>query len=644
MLRPILFTSITLLGGHALCQENGKELDEVLISQAKKSSITTIQLDQSKIESKLAPDIGTILMMLPGLQIKNYGDVGGLKTAGFRSLGAAHSSIVIDFQNQPVTQTGSVDLSSTPTEFVRSVQIIRQDATNVELPIQSKLSGSLIQIKTLHSVLNDQTKFIIGLQNGSFGYNSLDLGTSFRLKKNVYFTFTGRGRIYEGNFPFQYRNGFSTIEETRQNNALTDLISTASLTWKINENNTISVKGNYFNSDKELAGAVVFYNANNKQYLTNRELTGTLYHHYHKNRISLFTEFTTQQSQLTYLDSNYLNAQGYLEQTYTTRYLNGQSQFAYQFTEKLKVSVGSEYTSEEILSGTISGSPHRTVLNQFIASEFRTKRQKLDLQTGFQYVDNQSLLSRRKNWNYLPALQYLFTFSKNIEAGFIARYTVRQPTFSELYYQRIGNTDLKPEEATILSLPVKLNTKIRKWNNSFRVEPFYTYNTNKILAIPTKNLFVWSIQNIGKSQSTGIELYDESRIRIGEGFFGQTASFTYQSAIDLSDPKSSVYRNQLTYIPFTSGSLDLNWSVKNWSIYSLFMFQGYRYALQENIPSNIVDGYYTIDIGGSVKFDFKNQHLKLNVSLKNITNQYNQYIRYFVLPGFNYQLKLTYAI
>jgi outer membrane receptor protein involved in Fe transport len=100
----------------------------------------------------------------------------------------------------------------------------------------------------------------------------------------------------------------------------------------------------------------------------------------------------------------------------------------------------------------------------------------------------------------------------------------------------------------------------------------------------------------------------------------------------------------LTYIPFTSGSVELDWSVKNWSVYSLFMFQGYRYALQENIPSNIVDGYYTIDVGGSMKFDFKNQQLKLNVSLKNITNRYNQYIRYFVLPGFNYQLKLTYAI
>jgi outer membrane cobalamin receptor len=464
------------------------------------------------------------------------------------------------------------------------------------------------------------------------------------LNKKVYFTFTGRGRIYEGNFPFEYRNGFTEIEEVRQNNALKDLISTASLTWKINGNNTLSVKGNYFHSDKELAGAVVFYNANNKQYLTNQELTGTLYHRYHKNRVSLFTEFTTQQSQLTYLDSNYLNAQGYLEQTYRTLYLNGQSQLAYQYTEKLKVSVGSEYTSEEILSGTISGNPHRTVLNQFIATEFHTKRQKLDLQTGFQYVDNQSVLSRRKNWNYLPALQYLFRFTKNIEAGFIARYTVRQPTFSELYYQRIGNTDLEPEEAVILSLPVKFNTKIQKWYNSFRIEPFYTYNTNKILAIPTKNLFVWSIQNIGKSQSTGIEIYDESRIQIGKGFLGQTASFTYQNAIDLSDPSSSVYRNQLTYIPFTSGSVELDWSVKNWSVYSLFMFQGYRYALQENIPSNIVDGYYTIDVGGSMKFDFKNQQLKLNVSLKNITNRYNQYIRYFVLPGFNYQLKLTYAI
>ena len=231
-----------------------------------------------------------------------------------------------------------------------------------------------------------------------------------------------------------------------------------------------------------------------------------------------------------------------------------------------------------------------------------------------------------------------------MEAGLITRYTVRQPTFTELYYQQIGNTDLKPEEATILSVPLKINWKLKNWNNSFRVEPFYTYNENKILAIPTKNLFVWSIQNIGKSQSTGIEIYDESRIKIGNGFLGQTANFTFQSAIDLSNRNSSVYGNQLTYIPFTSGSFELDWAQKNWTIYSLFMYQGFRYALQENIPSNIVDGYYTIDLGSSYKFNFKAHQLKLNISLKNITNQYNQYIRYFVLPGFNYQIKLTYAI
>src|SRR6218665_1748047 len=307
MLRPILFFIFLLSPFFIGAQENERELDEVLISQIKKNSITYIQLNQSKIEGKLAADIGTILMMLPGLQIKNYGDVGGLKTAGFRSLGAAHSGIVIDFQNQPVTQTGSVDLSATPTEFVRSVQIIRQNGTNIELPIQSKLAGSLIQIKTIHSIQSEKNKFSFGYQNGSFGYHSVDLGTAIRFK-NVYFTLTGRGRTYEGNFPFQYRNGFSTIDETRQNNALKDLITTAGITWKPNQYHTISLKGNYFTSDKELAGAVVFYNANNKQYLDNQELTGTLYHKYEKNRISLFTEFTTQQSQLTYLDSNYLNA------------------------------------------------------------------------------------------------------------------------------------------------------------------------------------------------------------------------------------------------------------------------------------------------------------------------------------------------
>ncbi len=644
MQRRILFVLLsTFVGFSAVSQQEENEMEEVIISGSSSQSLNNLHLDQKRIENKLAPDLGAILALLPGLQIRTYGDVGGLKTAGFRSLGAAHSSIVIDLQNQPVTQTGSTDLSSIPTEFIKSVAILRQDGTNTGLPIQSKLSGSLIHISTIHqSVSSDSSMLRVGLQNGSFGYYSGDLAARLRYKK-IQLSITGKARTYEGNFPFEYQNAYQTISAVRKNNGCSDLNVTTSLTWFLNKSHTISVKGTINDAKKELAGAVVFYNETANQHLFSGERNLTLWHKFELKRSQWITQLTTQNSDLTYLDSNYLNQQGYLEQSFYTNYLNGQTQYALQINKVVKLSIGSEISHERIFAGTVTGNPERTTLNQFLASKFAFSNHDLEVQVGVQQVVNQRGTGT-KNLYVLPALQYVFAFKKIAAVGFIVRYTVRQPTFSELYYQQVGNTSLKPEEASLASLPVKFTWKKGNWYNSFRLEPFYTYSINKIVAIPTKNLFVWSIQNIGISQSSGCELFNESKIKLKNSIFGQSVSFTYQEAIDLTNPNSVLYRSQLTYIPKFSGSVELDWSLTKWSVYTLFSAQSMRYGLQENITSNEVPGYYTVDLGASYMLQLKKQKFKVSACVKNITNQYNQYIRYFVLPGINYQIRLAYEI
>lgn len=646
LLRFSFLFALLLITTATIAQDTVPEraLNEVLISGTSKHTLSTIHLDQRKIQNKLAPDMGAILVLLPGLQIRNYGDVGGLKTAGFRSLGAAHSSIVIDGQLQPATQTGSIDLSAIPSEFVKSVDLVRQDGNNVLLPIQSKLAGSLIQLSTIHQATpTDSTRLRIGLQGGSFGYYSADLNSTIGYK-NLRLTLSGRGRTYEGNFPFEYQNGYQTIASTRKNNSSKDITGTGGLTWFLNRFHTLSAKYTYTEAKKELAGAVVFYNETANQHLFTTDHNATLRHQYITRYFSVATQFTAQSSALTYLDSNYLNQQGYLKQQFTTHYLNGQSQVTKQFTRKLRLALGTEVSRETIVAGTLNATPNRYTINLFSALQWNWQNQNLDLQFGAQRLQDQRTSTTSEHWYFMPGIQYQLALGKYVSLGAIARYTVRQPTFSELYYQQVGNTNLLPEEAIISSIPVRVSWKKGKWHNALRLEPFYTYNTNKIVAVPTKNLFVWSIQNIGISQSTGLECYNESRLQWNKSSFGQTVNFTYQSAVDLTDRNSVLYGSQLTYIPVVSGTLELDYAFKHWSVYALYSAQGMRYALQQNIPTNEVEAYYTIDIGGTYSVSLQQQRLSISASVKNLTNQYNQYIRYFVLPGINYQLKLTYEI
>lgn len=393
-------------------EEKSTELEEVLISGGNQNSLHLVHISPKRIQNKLAPDVGAILALLPGLQIRTYGDVGGLKTAGFRSLGAAHSSVVLDFQNQPVTQTGSTDLSSIPTEFIRSISLIRQDGTNTFLPIQSKLAGSLIQISTLHQPdFRDSSRLSIGFQNGSFGYNAIDLATILKIKR-IHFTFTGKARDYKGNFPFEYRNASQNISSTRKNNGMSDAIGTASFTWFVNDHNTISVKGTMTQAKKDLAGAVIFYNETANQHLSTDEQNSTIWHKFEKKRISWLTQLTAQNSGLTYLDSNYLNTQGFLKEEFKTHYVNAQSQFALQWNKIVRLSVGSEISKENIVAGTLNGKPVRYTMNEFVASKFRFGKHDLEFQFGAQKLQDQRTSSTSEKWYFLPAVQYIYSFKK----------------------------------------------------------------------------------------------------------------------------------------------------------------------------------------------------------------------------------------
>lgn len=645
MVRIQLFIALFLVSGTCFTQVPDTELEEVLITGFKRNELGKIEISNTRIESKLAPDIGSILVLFPGIQVRSYGDVGGLKTAGFRSLGANHTSIVIDQQEQPVTQSGSTDLSTIPTEFVRSVSLIRQEPTNALLPIHAKLAGALIRINTLHyGMVRDTNSLTLGFQTGSFGYYSADVSTKL-VTKRFQFTLTGKGRTYEGNFPFQYLNYQTHISEDRINNALKDGTASGSISYFPNEKNRITLKATVDGAQKELAGAVVFYNKTANQHLYTTSQNIFLGHVWAHEKSKWSTNFTFQNSALTYLDSNYLNAQGYLKQEYQTRYINGQTQYSVELDTRIRAIIGSEFSNETIIAGSLNIQPYRTTLNQFVGTDIQlNENQSLSLQLGAQHLleDRDSLL--KKHWYWLPAIQYGIDLPLNMRVGLTARYTVRQPTFSELYYQQIGTANLKPEEAYLISLPIMKKAKKNRLYASIQLEPFFSYAENKIIAIPTKNLFVWSIQNIGVSQSTGIEVFSETSLLLKQGKLTQSISFTYQEAIDLSNSSSSVYRNQLTYIPKESGSYELSFLRKNWSVYGLCTVQGMRYALQENIPSNEVPAFYTIDVGGSYAFQLKSNNLRLTASCKNITNQYNQYIRFFVLPGINFQLKLSYAL
>ena len=82
------------------------------------------------------------------------------------------------------------------------------------------------------------------------------------------------------------------------------------------------------------------------------------------------------------------------------------------------------------------------------------------------------------------------------------------PTFNDLYYRDVGNMNLSPEKVGQFNVGFLYSHRFRPSNITISLTGDYFYNFiyDKIVAIPNKNLFIWSMLNFGKVRATGTEV------------------------------------------------------------------------------------------------------------------------------------------
>jgi len=226
------------------------------------------------------------------------------------------------------------------------------------------------------------------------------------------------------------------------------------------------------------------------------------------------------------------------------------------------------------------------------------------------------------------------------------RSSFRMPTFNELYYNNIGNIDLKPEEAHQVNYGWSYySLKNRKFQFYLRNNVYLNYVNHKIVAIPTKNLFTWSMQNVERVNIFGTDFkfgstwkYDK-RLRLSLDM-----NYSLQKARDISDPDSPTYNNQIAYIPIHTGNIDLSLNYNDLGLRFSNYTNSLRYALNENISNNEVDGFWvsTLSTYYSIKLKNKNK-LTIRFTIKNLFNAQYAVIRSFVMPERNYLITLKYA-
>ncbi|MCD8318356.1 MAG: outer membrane beta-barrel protein [Paraprevotella sp.] len=221
----------------------------------------------------------------------------------------------------------------------------------------------------------------------------------------------------------------------------------------------------------------------------------------------------------------------------------------------------------------------------------------------------------------------------------------RMPTFNDLYYTDMGNPALLPETATQYDAGVVYDLlREQRIFRNFHIAADVYYNNvkNKIVSWPQGPQFRWTTINLGRVDIRGIDVSAACTLAFPhEWTLTGKVQYTYQKAIDVTNPSDTYYRDQIPYIPWHSGSAIASLSWGTWSLNYSFIYVGERYNQQENIIYNHTQPWYTSDMTLMKELRIRGVRLRLTAEINNLFAQDYDVILNYPMPLRNYKFGLT---
>lgn len=125
-------------------------LDEVVVSSrlTQREIIPAQRLKGKELERLNTQSVADALRYFSGLQVKDYGGVGGLKTVNVRSLGSQHVGIVYDGIMLGNAQNGQVDLGQFSLDNVEEITLYNGQKSAIFQPASDFGNAGSVYIRT----------------------------------------------------------------------------------------------------------------------------------------------------------------------------------------------------------------------------------------------------------------------------------------------------------------------------------------------------------------------------------------------------------------------------------------------------------------------------------------------------------------
>ena len=585
-----------------------------------------------------------------GVTLRDYGGIGGLKTVRVRSLGGGHTGVFIDGMPLNDAATGQADLSRVPLQGLEKISLhIGQPSTLLQ-PARYFASASIVSLQTAQLGHDKRSELSAGVRTGSFGLLNPYLDIHTRLKPNFYasmnMSFTDAHGRYPYNLPY---SGHPETTVLRENSDVQILNLALGLRRNLKPHQTITLRARYYDSERGLPGAVVLYNPFASQRIWNSDIHINMqYEHSPQHRAVILSGVSYSRTRLRYLDPDFLDYDGLLESLYAQHELYVTTAITYPLNNHVTLALASDLLAQQLTANLPSFAyPDRyTWLTNFaIQGSFN----RLLTQAGIlaslvrEQTKYGNAATPQNRVNPFASISYLILdTAPAVRIRFMYKSIFRMPTFNELYYSMVGNPNVRPERANQFNGGATLSWNLsRPTRISASIDAFYNRVTDKIVTIPTKNLFVWSVLNFGKADIRGLEWQLQAEHEVNSrASVSVTLNYTFQRAINITDSDGATYKHQLPYLPretfFSKGVFAYN----NFAIGYSSLFNGHRFALNENIFENMLPSWWHHDFFINWNFKINPANLQLRLEVNNLLDRQYEVIRSFPMPGRGYFVRV----
>lgn len=597
------------------------------------------QLSVARIASIPAASIAEAVRNFTGAVIKDFGGVGGLKTVMIRSLGSNHTAVFYD--GLPITEaaTGQIDLGKVSLHNIEQIKLSVGEASAGLKPARMYASAGLLEITSQQDYKPGKLSWQAYTRAGSFGTINpgfyVAVPTGKRSFSSLHFNYYSAN----GRYPYEINNGAIHEDRTRENSDIKSADLTARTRILMNDSSMLQFKVSYAPSERGLPGAVIFYNTYSSQRLQNKELnTGLSYTNSEKARIRLLTTGGFSHSSLLYSDPAFQNNEGGLRNNYDQSEVFLSQSALSQLTDRLSVSLATDIIYNTLSTNAFSlQNPQRLSSLTALSGNAKYRLTELHVNLLFTAVADIQEPANSTHLRLSPAVSFMQGLTANNDIKLRAMYKniYRLPGFSELYYFLSGNINLKPEDASMYDLGV-LFSKSHKQSSAFSltVDGYLNRVSNKIVTVPSQNLFIWSTRNIGTALIKGIELQASLSQNINRNWsVNLSGNYAFQDARDITDKSNDAYNQQLPYIPYeTAGGL-LSVNYRNASVGINTLYNGYRYSQSINTSENLLPAWSVTDITLGYKKLVSEYTLSVKLEVANIFNLHYEVVRGFPMSG-----------